>query len=57
MLACSGFSYDALLAQPPCKQCLTNAVIDLVRAGMIKLIAFEINLCAFAMFGDACGKV
>src|SRR5207302_10585180 len=43
---CAGFGDDALLAEPVCKQRLTDAVIDLVRAGVIQVFAFQPDLRA-----------
>ena len=49
MLPCAGLGDDAMFAHPARKQRLAQGVIDLVRAGVQKVFALQINLCATGM--------
>ena len=44
VLAGAGFRDDALLAHALRKQALAQAVVDLVRAGVVQVFAFQIDL-------------
>ena len=44
VLARAGFGDDALLAHAPREQNLAEHVVDLVRAGVVELVALEIDL-------------
>ncbi len=57
MLASAGFGDDARLAHAPREQDLPEAIVDLVRAGVIEVFAFEINLRAAQMRGETLGKI
>ena len=57
MLAGAGLGDDALLAHPPRHQDLAEHVVDLVRAGVVQLLALEIDLCAAKMLGQALGEI
>ena len=46
VLAGAGLGDDARLAHAAGEQDLTEAVVDLVRAGVVELFALEIDLCA-----------
>jgi hypothetical protein len=48
MLASAGLGNDARLAHPDGEQNLADAVVDLVRAGVVELVALEPDLRAFA---------
>ena len=49
MLARAGLRNHAMLAHPAGQQRLAQGVIDLVRAGVQKVFAFEVNLRATGM--------
>ena len=49
MLACPGLGNDTMFAHAARKQRLAQGVIDLVRAGVQKVFALQINLCATGM--------
>ena len=51
MLASASFRDDARLAHTNSQQNLANAVVDLMRAGVVQLIALEPDLRAFASWG------
>ena len=53
MLSGAGFGDDARLAHPAGEQDLAHAVVDLVRAGVIELLALKIDSCAPEVFGQA----
>ncbi len=53
VLARAGFRDDAPLAHAPREQSLPQTVIDLVRAGMKKVFALDVNLCPAQLFGEA----
>ncbi len=57
MLAGAGFGDDALLAHAPGEQDLAHDIVDLVRAGVIELVALEIDFRAAQMFGQALGEI
>ena len=57
VLTGAGFSYNALFAQSFGKQSLSDAVIDFMCAGVIQLVALEIDFCAAKMFGHALGQI
>ena len=44
------------LAHPPRQQNLAQAVVDLMRPGMVQLVALKINLCAPKLLGQPLGK-
>ena len=53
MLTRAGLGDDARLAQPIREQRLTDAVVDLVRTGVIEVLALEIDLRAAEPFRPA----
>ena len=57
MHAGAGLGDDALLAHAPRQQDLADAVVDLVRAGVIELFALEVNLRAATGLGQAFGEI
>jgi hypothetical protein len=57
VLAGAGLGDDAGLAHAPGQQDLADAVVDLVRAGMIQLVALEVDLRAAEMFGQPLGEI
>ena len=57
MLAGAGLGDDALLAHAPRHHDLAEHVVDLVRAGVIELLALEIDLGAAEMLGQAFGEI
>ena len=57
MLAGAGLGDDALLAHPPRHHDLAEHVVDLVRAGVVQLLALEINFGAAEMLGQALGEI
>jgi hypothetical protein len=57
MLAGAGLGDDALLAHPPRHHDLAEHVVDLVRTGVVQLLALEVDLCAAEMFGQALGEI
>jgi len=57
VLPSAGFSDDPRLAHAHGEQDLADAIIDLVRAGVIELVALEPYLRASELFGDARGEV
>ncbi|MND30601.1 hypothetical protein D3C80_211340 [compost metagenome] len=57
MHAGAGLGDDALLAHALGQEDLADAVVDLVRAGMVQLFALEINLCATEMFSQTLGII
>ena len=57
VLAGAGFGDDALLAHAHGEERLAEAVVDLVRAGVEKVFALEVNLRAAEVFGEARGEV
>ncbi|MNU28796.1 hypothetical protein D3C71_172400 [compost metagenome] len=57
MHAGAGLGDDAFLAHAPCQQDLADAVVNLVRAGVVQLFALEINLCAAAELGQAFSEI
>jgi hypothetical protein len=46
VLACTRLGDDARLAHAACKQRLTDGVVDLVRTGVVEILALEVNLRA-----------
>ena len=57
MLAGAGLGDDAPLAHLAGEQDLAHAVVDLVRAGVVELVALEIELGAAEMSGQPLGEV
>ena len=57
VLAGAGLGDDALLAHAARDHDLAEHVVDLVRAGVIELLALEIDLCAAEMLGQALGEI
>ena len=53
MLAGAGLGDDALLAHALGEQDLAHAVVDLVRAGVVELVALQVDLRAAEMLGQA----
>ncbi len=53
----AGLGDDALLAHTPGQQDLADAVVDLVRAGVVEVFALEEDLRAAAVLGQALGEV
>ena len=53
MLSSAGLSDDPGLAHAPGEQDLAQHIIDLVRTGMVQLVALEIDLRAAEMLGQA----
>ena len=51
MLAGAGLRDDARLAHAAGEQDLAEAIVDLVRAGVVELVALEVDLCAAAPAG------
>jgi hypothetical protein len=56
MLARAGLRDDPRLAHADREQDLADAVVDLVRAGVVQLVALEPDLRAAQIFGQALGK-
>src|SRR5882672_3387093 len=57
MLAGAGLGDDALFAHPPRHHDLAEHIVDLVRAGVVQLLALEIDFRAAEMFGQALGEI
>ena len=57
VLARAGFGDDARLAHAPGHQDLAHGVVDFVRAGVVKVLALEINFRAAEVLGEAFGKI
>ena len=57
MLARAGLGDDAGLAHAPREQDLAQAIVDLVRAGVIEVFALEIDFRAAEMLGQALGEI
>jgi hypothetical protein len=57
VLAGAGLGDDAGLAHALGQQDLAEAVVDLVRAGVVQLVALEIDLGAAEMLGQALGEI
>ena len=57
VLAGAGLGDDAALAHAARQQDLAEHVVDLVRAGMVQLVAFEIELGAAEMPGQPLGEI
>ena len=57
VLAGAGLGDDAALAHPPREQDLADGVVDLVRAGVVELVALEVDLGAAELRGQALGEV
>ena len=57
MLARAGLGDDARLAHAAREQDLAEAVVDLVRAGVVEVFALQINLRAAEMLGQALGEI
>ena len=56
-VAGAGLGDDAGLAHALGKQDLTEAIVDLVRTGVVQLVALEIDLCAAQFFRQALGEI
>src|SRR5258708_19712476 len=57
MLAGAGLGDNALFADAPRHNDLAEHVVDLVRAGMVELLALEIDFRAAEMPGEALGEI
>src|SRR5690348_385495 len=57
MHAGAGLGDDAALTHAPRKEDLAEHIVDLVRAGVIELLALEVNLGAAAMLGETLGEI
>ena len=57
VLAGARLGDDALLAHAPGEQDLAHHVVDLVRAGVVELLALEIDFRAAEMLGHALGEI
>ena len=57
VLAGAGLGDDAALAHAPRQQHLAQHVVDLVRAGVVELVALEIELGAAEMPGQPLGEI
>ena len=51
------FGDDASFGHSPRQQDLSEHVVDLVGAGVIEVLAFEIDLCAGEVLGHAFGEI
>ena len=56
MLAGTGLGDDAALLHAPGNQDLAHAIVDLMGAGMVQLIALQIDLGAGEVIGQALGE-
>ena len=52
MLASAGLRDDARLAHAQGEQYLPEAVVDLMRAGVVEVFTLQINLCAAKVLGQ-----
>ena len=57
VLAGAGLGDDARLAHAPREQDLAEHIVDLVRAGVVELLALEIDLRAAEMRGQPLGEI
>src|ERR1051326_5409940 len=57
VLAGAGLGDDAALAHAPCQEDLAEHVVDLVRAGVVELVALEVDFGAAEMAGQPLGEV
>ena len=57
VLARAGFGDDARLAHAPGQQDLADGVVDLVRAGVVQILALEIDFRAAQFAGEPFGKI
>ena len=57
MLAGAGLGDDARLAHALGQQHLAQHVVDLVRAGVVQLVALEVDLGAAQLLGQALGEI
>ena len=57
VLTRAGLGDDPLLAHAPGEQDLAHAIVDLVGAGVVQLVALEIDLGAAEMLGDPFGEI
>ena len=57
VLAGAGLGDDALLAHAPGEQDLAEDVVHLVRAGVVQLVALQVDLGAAEMLGQALGEI
>ncbi len=56
VLAGAGLGDDAAFAHAAGQQALAEGIVDLVGAGVGQVLAFEIDLCAAALLGEAGGE-
>jgi hypothetical protein len=57
MLAGAGFGDDPGLAHAAGQQDLAQAIVDLVAAGMVELVALEIDFRAAKLLGQPLGEI
>jgi hypothetical protein len=57
MLAGAGLGDDPCLAHAFGEQDLADAIVDLVRSGVIELVALEVDLGAAEVFGQPFGEI
>ena len=57
MLSGAGFGDDAGFAHAHGKQDLAKHIVDFVCAGVVQLVAFQIDFRAASVFGEAFGKI
>ena len=57
VLAGTGFGDHAVFAHPPGQQHLAERVVDLVRAGVIEILALEVDLGAAGMLAETLGMI
>ncbi len=57
VLACARFRDERLLAHALGQKGLTKAVVDLVRTGVVEVLALEVHLGAAELTGQVLGKV
>ena len=57
VLARAGLGDDPRLAHAPGQQDLAHAVVDLVRAGVVQLLALQIDLRAAEVLGEPLGEI
>ena len=57
MLARAGLGDDARLAHAPGEEDLPHRVVELVRTGVVQILALEINFRAAEFLGEALGKI
>ena len=57
MLACAGLGDDAFFAQPAGEKSLAEGIVDLVRAGVRKVLTLDVDLRPAEFFGKPLGEV